>query len=385
MACFAVLLIDFLWGFAAEILYMIGMSIVSQALIDAGYIEHIKGMVLKSKGLTERKIILIFIIVFAFVSAIFQGIVIMLMIMPVICALERDTGGKISRKQMYMPLGFAALFGGNFSIIGSSSMLNAVSQVEQFADVKVSLFAPTSMAVFTVAGLFLAYLIFGYSLQKRVFTFNEPPIPFDDYHGGDGIGEQGWKKKLSLAVFIGCIAGFVSGIDTGYVSMIACCILLVFHVIDVKRAFQSVDWPVVFTVTGCIAIGKGVEYSGAGAFIANKIIELAGPLGKNAWLMCVVMLFISTLLSNFMSNNAAVTISVPIALSIATILKADPVIFAVACGVGVNLSVSTPISTNTIAVTTSAGYRFSDYIRVGGLMNLIAVGTAALALKLFYF
>ncbi len=86
-----------------------------------------------------------------------------------------------------------------------------------------------------------------------------------------------------------------------------------------------------------------------------------------------------------MSNNAAVTISVPIALSIATILKADPVIFAVACGVGVNLSVSTPISTNTIAVTTSAGYRFSDYIRVGGLMNLIAVGTAALALKLFYF
>lgn len=370
---------------SSAVLYMIGMGVVSQALIDAGYIGYIKDLFIKSKNLTEQRMILLFILVFAVVSALFQGIVIMLMIMPVICALEKETDKKISRKQMYMPLGAAALFGGNLSIIGSSSMLNAVSQVEEYAGVRVGLLAPMCMGIFTILMLLLFYLTFGYKLQQKVFTFPDMPLPSAVEEEQEEHQESTRKKLLSLVAFIGCIIGFISGIDTGYVSMVAAAVLLMAHVIDVRRAFDSVDWSVVFTVTGCVAIGKGVEYSGAGALIADKILSFAGPWGSSAYMMCVVMLAISTLLSNFMSNNAAVTITVPIALSIATVLSADPVVFAVACGVGVNLSVATPISTTTIAITTSGGYRFSDYVKVGGAVNILAVLAAALALRLFYF
>lgn len=370
---------------SSAVLYLIGMGVVSQALIDAGYIEYIKDLFIKNKNLTEQKMILLFILVFAVVSALFQGIVIMLMIMPVICALEKEMDKKISRKHMYMPLGAAALFGGNLSIIGSSSMLNAVSQVEGYVGVKVGLLAPMWMGIFTILMLLIVYMTFGYRLQQKVFDFPDAPLPPVREPKEDSHPDRSLKKVFPLAVFLGCIVGFVSGLDTGYVSMVAAALLLMTHCIDMLEAFGGVDWPVVFTVTGCVAIGKGVEYSGAGTLIADKIVSLAGPWGSDAYLMCVAMLGISTLLSNFMSNNAAVTITVPIALSIAALLGADPVVYAVACGVGANLSVATPISTTVTAITTSGGYRFRDYAIVGGTINLLAVVAAAAALRLFYF
>lgn len=370
---------------SSAVLYLIGMGVVSQALIDAGYIEYIKRFFLRNENISERKLILLFIVVFALVSAFFQGIVIMLMIMPVICAMEKETNGRISRKQMYMPLGFASLFGGNFMIIGSSSMLNAVGQAEAFTGTRVSLGAPFFMGLAAVATLFLFYATVGYPYQHKIFTFESLEITACGGRQEEHDPVSGYKKWMVLLVFLGCIAGFVSGMDTGYVSLAAAAVLIALRCIDVSAAFASVDWSVVFTVTGCVAIGRGVESSGAGIFLANKIVELAGSLGRSPVGMCVIMLVISSLLSNFMSNNAAVTISVPIAMSIAVQLGADPVVYAVACGVGANLSVATPLATTVTAIITSAGYRFSDYLAVGGLLNVLVLAAVSLSLKLFYF
>lgn len=370
---------------SSAVLYLIGMGVVSQALINAGYIEYIKKLFLKNEDASEYKMILLFIVVFAIVSALFQGIVIMLMIMPVICAMEKSTDGRISRKHMYMPLGFASLFGGNFTIIGSSSMLNAVGQAEEFTGQKVGLWSPLMMGTSVVLMLFLFYALLGYRLQKRVFTFRSPDILFESMKENELKQEKQWKQIVSLGVFIACIVGFISGIDTGYVSLTAAAVLIATNCINIQEAVRSIDWPVAFTVTGCVAIGKGIEYSGAGIYIAHRVVELAGSMGESPLVMCVVMLTISSLLSNFMSNNAAVTISVPIAMSIAMELGANPATFAVACGVGANLSVATPLATTVTAIITSAGYRFGDYVKVGGLMNVLAVIAASISLRLFYF
>ena len=101
--------------------------------------------------------------------------------------------------------------------------------------------------------------------------------------------------------------------------------------------------------------------------------------------MCIAMLLITTILSNFMSNNATVGICVPISLSLAQTFGANPIPFVLCCAIGANLSVAKPICTATITMTTAAGYRFKDYARFGGLFNLLAFIATAIVVYFIYF
>ena len=375
-------------GFSSPaVLYIIGMSVIAQAVIDTGYISKIRELFLNNEKVTEKKLIVICVLLFTLVSSLFQGILIMLMVLPLISLMEKETKGKISRKHLYMPIAFAALYGGNLSIIGSSSMLNAVDQARNYTGETVHLLAPFKLGAACVLGLFVFYITIGYKYQKKIFTFEPAEINnIESETFGQNISMPVWKKVIILLTFVLCIAAACVGIDVGFASMMGAVVLLVLQCIDAKRAYQSIDWPVIFTVVGCLAIGKGIEASGAGAFVAEKMLESAEIFALNTpYLMCVLMLVMATVLSNFMSNNAAVVITVPIAMSIATFYGADPIIYAITCGVGANLSCATPLATTIMTITTSAGYRTKDYLLVGGLVNLIGVITVSVALKIFYF
>lgn len=375
-------------GFSSPaVLYIIGMSVITRAVIDTGYINKLRDVISDNKKLTEKRLIILCVLLFAAVSSLFQGILIMLMIFPLISLMEKETAGKISRKHMYMPIAFAALYGGNFSIIGSSSMLNAVDQARNYTGEAVHILAPFKLGAAGVIALVLFYFTIGYSFQKKVFDFEPSEIKNSESEkNGCSKDLPIWKKIFIFADFILCIAAACFGIDVGFSAMIGAVALMVMQCVDMKRGLDSIDWPVIFTVVGCLAIGKGIEKSGAGDFIAEKMLSAAEVLNFDTpYLMCVLMLVMATLLSNFMSNNAAVVITVPIAMSIATFYQADPIIYAITCGVGANLSCATPLATTLMTITTSAGYRIKDYLFVGGFVNLLGVIAVSIALKIFYF
>ena len=101
--------------------------------------------------------------------------------------------------------------------------------------------------------------------------------------------------------------------------------------------------------------------------------------------MCCLILVIATVLSNFMSNNAAVVICAPIGIFIAQTFGVSPLPFVMAAGIGANLSVATPIATSTITMTLVAGYRFKDYLKIGGVYNLLCIVVTMLSLRVLYF
>ena len=101
--------------------------------------------------------------------------------------------------------------------------------------------------------------------------------------------------------------------------------------------------------------------------------------------MCCIILVLATILSNFMSNNAAVVIFAPIGIFIAESFGVSPLPFVVAAAIGANLSVSTPICTSTMTMTLVAGYRFKDYVKIGSIYNVASVVMTILSLRVIYF
>ena len=93
-------------------------------------------------------------------------------------------------------------------------------------------------------------------------------------------------------------------------------------------------------------------------------------------LAILTVLYVTTaMVTEVMSNNASAVILSPIALSLAASMSVSPRPFLVAITFAASTSLATPIGyqTNTMVY---GGYRFSDYTRVGGPLNLVfrAVG-----------
>jgi len=119
--------------------------------------------------------------------------------------------------------------------------------------------------------------------------------------------------------------------------------------------------------------------------IAGFFVRLLGDHIDFFGLIAVFVL-LSTFLANIMSHTATVSILVPIAIGLTKQLGYDGTMIAIAIILGACMSCVTPIATPPNTMTMRAGYRFSDYVKVGGLLNLInyfvTIGTFFILIRL---
>jgi len=155
--------------------------------------------------------------------------------------------------------------------------------------------------------------------------------------------------------------------------------------IDEKTAYKSISWPTIIIVAGAMGFSKGLQVSGAGDVIANSIINLCGPIGQSPFGLCIVFFILGSLLSNMLSDNASVSILIPIVIGLAQRLNCDPMPLILATASGIKVAVATPISVTPMTMVQVAGYRFKDYLRMGGLVNLTALLITSIAIYVIYF
>ncbi len=144
---------------------------------------------------------------------------------------------------------------------------------------------------------------------------------------------------------------------------------------------DAIDFDVIILIAASFALGAAMETTGLAEGVARGIVGMFNPLG-DAGVVFGLLLAVS-LLTELITNNAAVVVVFPIAMSVATNGGLDNRAVAVALAVAASSSFLTPIGyqTNTI-VYGPGGYRFTDYLRLGIPVKIVtlALVTAAVVL-----
>jgi di/tricarboxylate transporter len=186
------------------------------------------------------------------------------------------------------------------------------------------------------------------------------------------------KNRAAIALVI--LVAVVGVSATGLVPILVAALLgavamVVSGCLSIEEAYESIDWRVVFLLGGILPLGAALRDSGAAQWIADTVL---GPLaGAGPVVVLAGLYLVTAVLTESMSNNAAAVILAPIAFSIAGSMEVDPRPFLVAITFAASTSFATPVGyqTNTM-IYAPGGYRFADYLRVGGPLNFIFWGLA---------
>lgn len=164
---------------------------------------------------------------------------------------------------------------------------------------------------------------------------------------------------------------------------IAVAAVLILRCIDGEEAFDAVDGRLLVLIFSMLAIGAGLQASGAVALIANAVAPALH--GLPPFLIVWAIYLLTSILTELVSNNAVAVVVTPIAIALASALGIDPRPLVVAVMVAASASFATPIGyqTNTL-VYGPGGYAFTDFLKIGVPLNLCIGLLASLLIPVFW-
>lgn len=146
---------------------------------------------------------------------------------------------------------------------------------------------------------------------------------------------------------------------------------------------KRVPWGIILLYGGAITLGVGMNDTGAGSWIANLMLDVAG---SNVYLVILVLIAFTILLTNVMSNVGAVATLLPIGLGVASgISGISPLLASMTVALSGGLAFMLVISTPGNAITYSSGY-FStrDLLKAGGIANIACIGIVLLVAVVYW-
>jgi len=365
-------------------LLTIGMIIVADAILESGVGNEIGVLLGKVVGQREKLFVIVVFITAAVLSAFANNSAIVALFMPFIASLASVSNGHITKKNTYMPLAMGSLVGGTGTLVGCTAPLLANEVLSYTGAQTMNFFTTAPIAIVMVLAVAVCFWLFLYDYMVKCFDFEEVVDTGKKMPDGE-IDKR--KAVISITVFLVTMVLFMVrpfGWDIGFIAVSAALILVITGCVDGKKAMRDLPWSAVLVLGASLAMAKGFVSSGAGEVIISFLMKNFESVVTNPVALVTIFLITGFVLSQFMSNGSLVSMLAAIGVPLAMKIGCNPMPIALACVYGCSLAMATPVATTSITIVQVAGYRFKDYLRIGGLVGIIGAATAWVCLVFGY-
>jgi len=280
--------------------------------------------------------------------------------------------GKESNFSKALVLGIptAAAIGGMGTIIGSAPNAIAVGAMESIG-IKISFIewmlvgVPVSLILLFV---FWRMLLHKYQLKNQTISLDFLlDAPASSEEEMEKLEESKIKKQIVLVVMgvtlLLWLTSQLTKIPVAAVSGIPIVALTLLGIIDADDV-RSLPWDTLMLVAGGLALGMAIQEQG----LATYFVDQVSHYDINLYALVVIFSLVTVVFSNFMSNTAATTIFIPIAISLIGLnADFDPVIFPLVIGLSASCALLLPVSTPPNAIAYSTGIIQQQDFRMGGI------------------
>ena len=267
-------------------------------------------------------------------------------------------------KALLLGVPFAANVGGMGTIIGSPPNAIVAGLLQESHNISfvdwMTLGLPPAIVLFFIAWF---YLRFAHPSNSETLDLRGL-----EWETRTGSLLPMWKRILVFPVFMLTVLLWMTsslhGMPTAVVSFIPITVFAVAGILNVAEV-RRLQWDVLMLMAGGLSLGVAIQKSGLATWVLGLIpMDSMGLLA-----LAFVFAYVTTLLSNFMSNTAATNILAPLGIAVA--VGFDPIV-VIPLALGASSAMCLPISTPPNAIAFATGdLKTTDFLRGGLLMGIL--------------
>lgn len=344
-----------------------GMFVVGAALFETGVAQWIGDKVVSWAHGSEILMTFGVMALTAILSSVLSNTGTVAVLLPV-CIGIADVAG-FNRGKLLMPLAMMASLGGMISLVGTPPNGTVNTVLETYGEETFGFFEFAWVGLpLTIVGM--VYLL---TIGRILLPADKRLVDDSTVHREGHRVHKRSKQIIATAILLLTVIVMATEIIPLHVAAVAGAMLCVITgTITEKQAYHSIDWATIFLFAGTLSLATALEKTGAGSMIADAVIGIVGE-SSSPYVLVTVLFFLSSVLTQFMSNTASCALLAPIGLQIAYGLGANPHAILMTIGIAASSAFATPIATppNTL-VLGPGGLKFMDYVKIGLPLLVIA-------------
>lgn len=359
-----------------------GMMVVGKATFNTGLAQLIGNKVISLAHGNERLVVIFSTAITALISAFLSNIATLAIMISILTGVA-SSNEKVHFKNVIMPVAMASVIGGAATLIGSTTQLTANGLLEEFLGEGNGFgFFTFSIPGFIIIAVLVLYAGFvGYPLGKKIWGNREDYLKIPNEEEKQEVKFKKGKMILMAVIFVLTIALFVlcdvikewiPAFNVGTVALISALACVMSGCIDHKSAIKSINWNLVIWFCSSLGIAAGLNLSGGGELLATWFIGIFGE-NISPFLLYAAFVFLTIVLTQFLSNSTVLTIILPVVFSLTTSMGLNTYSFAVGITIAGAMAVATPLANTTIGMAMVADYKFSDFLKYAGPMTVLAM------------
>lgn len=188
---------------------------------------------------------------------------------------------------------------------------------------------------------------------------------------------------LSIAIILAAIAASIAGVPVYLSMLVGAVITVLLRLINMEEAYRAVEWQAIFLIAGMYVVSLAMVQTGMAKILGNALIHVFEPMGSLG--MAAGAYLLSAGLTQIMGGQVTALVTGPVTISAAISMHANPQAIAVATAIGCSASFLTPMAHPVNILMIGPGnYKFTDFVRVGWMLTIIAFIMLLLGMMLFW-